>query len=110
MRKKGVRVTVKSLSLKREALRLHKCNGSQSFKASRGWFRNFKRRHNLSFRRTTHIRQKDKAVADDRVDQFLKFVIRMRSKRDYSLHEIGNMDETTVWLEMPAKSTLEPTG
>ena len=53
--------------------------------------------------------QKDK-MTDDRVDQFLKFVIRMRSKRDYSLHEIGNMDETPGWLEMPGKSTLEPAG
>ncbi len=48
-REAGARVTGKSL--RREALRLHKLYGNQSFKASCRWLQQFKRRHNLSFRR-----------------------------------------------------------
>lgn len=107
-RSAGVRVTGKAL--KYEALRLHKNNGSQSFKASCGWFRSFKKRHNISFRRATHISQQSKAVTDDRVDKFLSFVLRMRRHRQYHDRGIGNMDETPVWLEMPGTTTLEKVG
>jgi hypothetical protein len=107
-RSKGVRVTGKAL--KYEALRLHQQNGSQSFKASCGWFRCFKRRHNISFRRTTHIAQKSVAITDGLVDKFLRFVIRMRRLRGYDLPEIGNMDETPVYLEMPGKATYDICG
>jgi len=98
-REQGVRVTGKAL--KNEALRLHKENGSQSFKASCGWFRSFKKRHNISFRRTTHIAQKSVEITDGLVDKFLRFVIRMRQLREYDVSELGNMDETPVYLEMP---------
>jgi hypothetical protein len=104
----GVRVTGKAL--KCEALRLHKEGGSQSFKASNGWFTRFKKRHHISFRRTTHITQKSVEVTDDLVDRFLRFVIRMRNLREYEDCEIGNMDETPVYLEMPGKSTYEFAG
>jgi hypothetical protein len=97
-------------ALKIEALRLHKQNGPQNFKASCGWFRQYKKRHNISFRRATHISQQTKAVTDERVDRFLNFVIRMRRRREYPLRCIGNMDETPVWLEMPGSSTLNVTG
>lgn len=104
----GVRVTGKAL--KQESLRLHKANGSQSFKASTGWFRRFKKRRGITFRRATHISQQPKEVTDERVDKFLKFVLRMRRVRNYPDRCIGNMDETPVWLEMPGTSTLESVG
>lgn len=107
-REQGVRVTGKAL--KQEALRLHKEGGSQSFKASCGWFRSFKMRHNISFRRTTHIAQKSVEITDGLIDRFLQFVIRMRRLRDYDLSNIGNMDETPVYLEMPGKATYDIRG
>jgi len=79
--------------------------GNQSFKASNGWFNRFKKRHNLSFRRSTHIAQHSKELTNDRVDKFLRFVIKLRCRRSYDMGEIGNMDETRIWLEMPGKST-----
>lgn len=91
-------------------MRLHSENGSQSFKASTGWFDKFKKRHNITFRRSTHIAQHSKSIVDDRVDKFLNFVIRMRKLRGYQMSEIGNMDETPVWFEMPGKSTLSECG
>lgn len=104
----GIRVTGKAL--RHEALRLHRENGSQSFKASNGWYRRFKKRHNIVFRRTTHVSQHAVNITDDRVDRFLRFVLRMRRMREYSDAEILNMDETPVWFEMPGKSTLTKKG
>ena len=104
----GVRVTGKAMKM--EAIRLHKAYGNQSFKASAMWFSRFKRRHNLSFRRSTHISQKSREVTDVRIDSFIKFVLSMRKRRHYSTSDMGNMDETPVWLEMPGKSTLNEAG
>lgn len=104
----GVRVTGKALRF--EALQLHKQFGSQSFKASKGWFNRFKKRHNISFRRSTHVSQHARDITDDRIDKFLRFVIRLRRSRSFSPSDIGNMDETPVWLEMPGKSTFSLKG
>lgn len=52
-REKGVRVTEKAL--KQEAIRQHRMNGNQSFKASCSWLRKFMRRHQISFRRATRF-------------------------------------------------------
>ena len=107
-REAGVRKTGKAL--KREALRLHRANGSQSFKASCGWYTRFIKRHNLSLRRSTHISQHAKEITDDRTDTFLKYVIQMRKQHTYEDKNIGNMDETPVWYDMPGKSTLNNIG
>lgn len=92
-------------ALKFEALRLHKEGGS--FNASNELFMRFKKRHHISFRRTMHITQKSVEVINDLIDTFLRFVIRMRHLREYEDSEIGNMDETPVYLKMPGKSTYE---
>ena len=107
-RNKGVRVTGKAF--KSEALRLHKAYGNQSFKASSSWYRRFKKRHNISLRRATHISQHSQEIISGKVDRFLQLVIKHRRNRQYGLHYIGNMDETPVWLEMPGTSTLEYSG
>ena len=104
-REKGVRVTGKAL--KREALRLHKTEGNQGFKASCTWLRKFMKRHNISFRRATHVSQKCVSILDDKVQNFLKFVIRLRKRQNYDLSMIGNMDETPIWLDMPGDYTLD---
>jgi hypothetical protein len=71
---------------------------------------NSKKRHSITFRRSTHIVQHSKSIVDDRVDKFLNFVIRMHKLCGYQMSEIGNMDETPVWFEMPGKSTLAECG
>lgn len=107
-RDKGGCVTGKSL--KRECIRLHRLNGNQSFKASCGWLRSFMKRHNVSFRRPTHIAQKLPAELDEKRQNFWSFIIRMRRLRNYDLSMIGNMDETPIWIDMPGASTLDSVG
>lgn len=104
----GVRVTGRGLRV--EAMRLHKESGCQSFKASNGWFTRFKKRNYISFRRTTHISQKSVEVTNGLIDKFLWYVIRIRRLREYRDMDIGNMDETPVYLEMPGKSIYDCKG
>ena len=108
VRESGGRLTGKAL--RRECLRLHRLYGNQSFKASSGWYRHFKRRNNIVMRRSTHISQKPKEVTDDFILRFQRLVIRMRRNRGYDLCHIGNMDETPVWMEMPGNATLDFSG
>ena len=109
-REMGVRVTGKAL--KKEALRLHRSqdHGDHQFKASCGWLRRFMKRQNLSFRRATHVAQKNNGILDDRNQNFLRFVTRIRRIRDYALGRIGNMDETPIWVDMPGDYTIEQIG
>ena len=107
-RNAGARVTGKAL--KAEAMRLHRLNGNQQFKASCGWLRKFRRRHNLKFRKSTHVGQKSEEVLGDKMQHFLGFVTRLRRRRNYSLSLIGNMDETPMWVDMPGNYTLETVG
>lgn len=104
----GVRVTGKGL--KRECLKLHRLNGNQSFKASCGWLRTFMKRHNISFRRATHVAQKLPAELQEKRQNFLSYIIRMRRIRNYDLSMIGNMDETPIWVDMPGTSTIHLSG
>ena len=54
-------------------------------------------------------RKLHKRAEQSRVDSFLPFVTQ-RKQENYDLKDIGNMDETPVWIEMPGKSTLELKG
>ena len=83
IRNVGGRLTRKAL--RRECLRLHKLYGNQSFKASSGWYRHFKKRNNIVMRRITHISQKPKKVTDDLVLRFQRQIIKMRRNRNYDL-------------------------
>ena len=81
-RKAGARVTGKSL--RQCAMKLHRENDSQSFKASAGWYSRFKKRNGISHRRSTHVAQKSCMVTDARIDGLLRFVVQQRKRRDYT--------------------------
>lgn len=104
----GGRVTGKAL--KKECLRLHQLEGDQSFKASCGWLRRFRRRHKLVFRRSTHIAQKLPEDLAEKTQDFLKRVIKARKLHQFELSEIANMDETPLWVDMPGNYTMETVG
>jgi hypothetical protein len=48
MEKRAARIRVTGKAMDAEASRLHSENGSQSFKASTGWFDKFKKRHDIN--------------------------------------------------------------
>ena len=73
---------------------LAKERGQSDFKASAGWCTRYMRRNNLVLRQKTHIAQKLPKDVDCKVDSFLKYVIDLRKEYDFSLGDIGNMDET----------------
>ena len=80
-REKGGRVPGKAL--KHECLRLHRLYGSQSFKASCGLDRKFRKRNGITIRRTMHSSQKPKDITDDLITRFQRQIIRSRLARGY---------------------------
>ena len=74
------------------------------FKASLGWYSNWKRRHSISMRGKTSLAQR---LPADMEDKFDPFVLRSRQRWGYDLSRILNMDETPMRFELPATRTLE---
>jgi hypothetical protein len=44
------------------------------------------------------------------MQNYLRFIIRLRKIRNYPLTNIGNMDETPIWVDMPGNYTIEACG
>ena len=81
-----------------------------AFKASLGWYQNWKRRHSISFRAKTTLAQRLPDDMEEKVVQFHHFVIAARQRVGYPLSHIINMDETPVRFELPSSRSLEFTG
>ena len=81
-----------------------------SFKASLGWYQNWKRRHSVSFRAKTTLAQRLPDDMEEKVVQFHRFIIAARQRIGYSLSRIYNMDETPMRFELPSTHTLEFSG
>ena len=67
-------------------------------------------RNNLTLRQKTKIAQKLPADLEEKVTKFLSFVIKQRRQRNYALTQIGNMDETPIWFDMPSARTVNNKG
>ena len=80
------------------------------FKASLGWYQNWKRRHSVSFRAKTTLAQRLPDDMDEKVVQFHRFIISARQRVGYPLSRIFNMDETPMRFELPSSRSLEFTG
>jgi hypothetical protein len=81
----------------------------ESFKAGSSWARAFLRRRNFSLRKTK-VSQKLPAATEEKLRQFQRYVIRLRTFNNYPLGLIGNMDETPVWFDMEQGLTINPKG
>ena len=81
-----------------------------SFKASLGWYQNWKRRHSVSFRAKTTLAQRLPDDMEEKVVQFHRFIIAARQRIGYPLSRIYNMDETPMRFELPSTRTLEFSG
>ena len=81
-----------------------------SFKASAGWCTRFMRRNNLTIRQRTKISQKLPEDLEEKIASFQRFVIAKRQEYDFPLCQIGNMDETPVFFDLPSNRTLDCIG
>ena len=68
------------------------------------------KRHLISVREKTTVAQKMPVHVEDKITSFHRFVIRKRKMQDYALGQIGNMDETAVYFDMPGNATLHHKG
>ena len=80
------------------------------FKASLGWYSNWKRHHSISMRAKTSLAQCLPADMEDKVIEFHRFVLRSSQHWGYDLSRILNMDKMPMQFELPATRTLEFTG
>ena len=68
------------------------------------------KRHFLTFRRNTYISQKLPENYLDKIQEFLSYNIKLRSKYWFELDAIANMDETPLYLNVPPSTTVQKIG
>ena len=81
-----------------------------AFKASLGWYHNWKRRHSLSFQAKTTLAKRLPEDMDEKIMQFHRFIMAANQRAGYPLSRIYNMDETLMCFELPSTRSLEFTG
>ncbi|CAI7840608.1 unnamed protein product [Closterium sp. NIES-53] len=108
-RRKGTAVSVGRLQeWSREFMKLLYPN--KKWKGSQRWSERFRRRWNLSVRMKTRVAQKTAAHVAKKCKSFWQFVRAKRRERGIDTACIINADQTPLWLEMPATTTVEETG
>ena len=80
------------------------------FKASRGWISNFMKRHDFVIRRRTTTGQSLPPHLADKVVSFVKFCDSQRAQHKLLRCDIGNMDETAIWSDMPGNTSVDKRG
>ena len=84
------------------------------FKPTTGWLDGFLKRFPLSLRVfTTSVFKNaspviNKASLDNKINSFRSFIQECKARDD--IQRIWNMDETPVWLDMPAKRMIHQRG
>ena len=91
-------------------LKAKELSSNPEFKASIGWYNNWKRHHTVSMRAKTTLAQRLPADMEEKIVEFHRFVLRVQRRHGYQLSHILDMDETPTRFELPATRTLEFTG
>ena len=81
-----------------------------SFKASLGWYQNWKRRHSVSFCAKTTLAQQLPDDMEEKIVQFHRFIIAAMQRVGYPLSRIINLDEMPMRFKLPSLRSLEFTG
>lgn len=97
-------VTTEILKVKALELARHQSLSRSTFETSRNWITKFLKRKGFSLRRQTGICQKLPEAS------FQWFVILVRQKRGYQWGQIGNADQTPMYFDVPANTTVEVKG
>jgi hypothetical protein len=98
LRNDGIAVTHDMLQLRTGDLAKSHNVSDNEFKASRGWLQRFMKRKGISLRRRTTLCRKLPRDFRDKVINFHRHVIRMREEHSYLHSQIGNADQTPVFL------------
>ena len=102
--------------VKKEALKIFSNEGGKDYDsnpeyvASNGWLRNFFNRHRITLRQNTTVCQKLLDVLAPKVSSYLLYVRSKRLKFNLTLQNMRAMDETPIWLDMAADSTVDFVG
>ena len=111
-RSRGLRVSRTLIMRKAKYIYDERCDASERdlFVASRGWLEKFICRNGLSLRRRTAAAQHDPARVIDKLISYVLHVRRLTSKHKYLASNIIAMDETAVWADMVANTTVDDIG
>ena len=111
-RSRGLRVSRTLIMRKAKYIHDERCDASERdlFVASRGWLEKFMRRNGLSLRRRTTVAQHDPARVIDKLISYVLHARRLTSKHKYLASNIIAMDETAVWADMVANTTVDDIG
>jgi hypothetical protein len=83
---------------------------TKSQNARQKWCQRFLHRNRYSIRSATHIGQQLPSDAYERIVNFLRRIIKIRSNYNYPLSNIINLDETPVYFDNPSKKAIAHTG
>jgi len=115
-RKKGLAVNYTSTRLqmckilKKPIIQALYPAGEYEFQGNLSWVNCFMKRFDLSLRRRTKISQKLPEDTEEKLEEFRRFVIRLRTQYNFDLNSIFNMDETPVWFDMAGNMTINNKG
>jgi hypothetical protein len=80
-----------------KALALEKEQGTDGFKASRGWIMRFFTRNELCIRKTSVSQQLPDAY-EEKILCFQKYIINLQQQHSYIVSQIGNADQNSSVL------------
>ena len=111
-RSKRLRVSRKLVMKKAKIIydELEGTDKAEKFEATKGWLEKFMRRTGLSMRRRTSVAQKDPNQLINKIVCYHIQVRRLQSKFDFLPSNIYAMDETPVWEDMVATTTVDRKG
>jgi len=109
MRAKNLRVSRRMIREKARELSWTVLS-NQSFNASRGWLEKFMERQGLSLRRRTTVAQKTPDELTEKLVSIVLYVRKLRINNQVEPGDIIAMDETAVWFDMLANTTVDYTG
>ena len=110
LRSQNLRVSRRVIQMKALEIQNESVDSEREFVASRGWLEKFFCCHGFSLCCGTTVRQR---LPRDLVPKDVSFLMRTRHlvlNYQYDLSCIGNMDETPLWMDMPADTTVERQG
>ena len=84
--------------------------GLTVFVGSRGWLCNFLKRFNLTLRRRTTTGQFMPHDLEDKLYSFVDINKKQRDLHKFEPSMITNMDETSIWADMPSATTIDRRG